>query len=109
MNNSAGDTLSPLASKALAGKLTAGANDAPGRRTSRPVHTELHALLVKACPPDKEGPGSIKTTLAPALGISFQYIYRWIDADKLPPKFVKPLLKAAAGRVTQDELLPFVI
>lgn len=83
--------------------------EATGRRTSRPPHTKLHSLLVKACPPEKDGPGSIRKTLAPALGISYQYVYRWIEADKVPPKFVLKLVEVADGRVTKDELIPFVI
>lgn len=84
-------------------------NAPTGRRTSRPAHTPLHALLVKACPPADKGPGSIRKTLAPALGVSHQYIYRWIERGKIPPKFVTPLVQAAGGRVTQEELIPFVI
>lgn len=84
-------------------------NAPKGRRTSRPAHTPLHALLVKACPPDGDDPGSIKKTLAPALGITHQYIYQWIEKGKLPAKYVKPLVDAAAGRVDQEELIQFVI
>lgn len=83
--------------------------EATGRRTSRPAHTKLHSLLVKACPSNKDGPGSIRKTLAPALGISYQYVYRWIEADKVPAKFVSRLVDVAEGRVTQDDLIPFVI
>lgn len=79
------------------------------RRTSRPVPTTLHSLLLKACPPEKEGPGSIRGTLAPALKVSYQYVYRWIEQNKLPPKFVKQLLEIGEGRVTQEELIEFVI
>lgn len=79
------------------------------RRTSRPVPTKLHALLHKACPPGKDGDGSIRATLAPALGVSYQYVYRWIEADKLPAKYVKPLIEIAGGRVSQEELIVFVI
>lgn len=84
-------------------------NASKGRRTSRPAHTPLHALLVKACPPETDGPGSIKKTLAPAIGVSYQFIYRWIERGTIPPKYVKPLIEAAAGRVTQEDLIPFVI
>lgn len=84
-------------------------NAPTGRRTSRPAHTPLHALLVKACPPDSKGPGSIRKTLAPALGISHQYIYRWIEKGVIPQKFAKPLIDAAAGRVSQEEVVQFVI
>ena len=79
------------------------------RRTSRPVPTELHALLHKACPPAEGGEGSIRATLAPALGVSYQYVYRWIEGNKLPAKYVKSLVEIAQGRVTQEELIVFVI
>lgn len=84
-------------------------NAPTGRRTSRPAHTPLHALLIKACPPDSKGPGSIKDTLAPALGVSFQYIYRWIEQNKVPPKYVTKIVDAAKGRVSKEQLIPFVI
>lgn len=79
------------------------------RRTSRPVLTKLHSLLLKACPPDGDNDGSIRGTLAGALGVSYQYVYRWIEMDRVPPKFVKPLLEIAEGRITQEELIVFVI
>jgi hypothetical protein len=80
------------------------------RRTSRPVLTKLHSLLLKACPPGPDNcEGSIRGTLAGALGVSYQYVYRWIEMDRVPPKFVKPLLEIAEGRVTQEELIVFVI
>ncbi|MBO6279747.1 MAG: helix-turn-helix domain-containing protein [Pseudomonas sp.] len=79
------------------------------RRTSRPVLTDLHRLLLKACPPGKDCEGSIRGTLATALGVSYQYVYRWIETNRLPPKFVKPLVEIADGRVTQEELIEFVI
>lgn len=84
-------------------------NEPTKRRTSRPVPTALHTLLHKACPRDKESEGSIRSTLAPALGVSYQYVYRWIEANKLPAKFVKPLIEIADGRVSQEELIVFVI
>lgn len=80
------------------------------RKTSRPVPTELHALLLKACPPGEDGKkGSIRSTLAPALGVVFQYVYRWIEENRLPAKFVKPIVKLSEGRVTKEDLIDFVI
>lgn len=69
----------------------------------------LHKLLLKACPEGENGPGSIKSTLAPALGVTHQYIYRWIEDERVPAKFVSKILAAGEGRVSQEELLPFVI
>lgn len=75
------------------------------RRTSRPVPTVLHSLLLRACGEE----GSIRRTLSPKLGVSYQFIYRWIEAGKVPPKYVKPIVTASGGTVTQEELLPFVL
>lgn len=69
----------------------------------------LHELLLKACPPDKDGKGSIRSTLAPALGVSMQYIYIWIRDKRIPPRFVKPIVEASGGHVTVEDLIPFVI
>lgn len=69
----------------------------------------LHKILLKACPAGKNSPGSIKTTLAPALGVSHQYVYRWIEEGRVPSKFAKPLVEVGAGRVTLEELLPYVL
>ena len=70
---------------------------------------ELHKILLRACPLKENTPRSIRGTLAPALGVSFQYVYRWIADGRIPPKYVNPILEASEGRVTLDELLPFVI
>lgn len=69
----------------------------------------LHKILLAACPEGEDSPGSIKTTLAPALGVSHQYVYRWIEENRVPPKFVTKIVEAGAGRVTVEELIPFVI
>lgn len=79
------------------------------RRTSRPEHTELHKLLVKACPPVPGGGVATIKTLAPHLGVSYQYVYRWIESNKLPPKYVTKLLEVADGRIDQASLIPYVI
>lgn len=69
----------------------------------------LHDLLLKACPRSNSSSGSIPATLAPALGVSYQYIYRWIAEGRVPPKFVKKIVEVSDGRVTVEELVPFVI
>lgn len=62
----------------------------------------LHDLLLDACPPDKEGNKSI-VILAKRLEISAQYIYAWIKTNRVPPKFVKPIVKLSRGRVTYEQ------
>lgn len=68
----------------------------------------LQDLLLKICPPNKEGVKSI-TVLADAMGISSQAIYRWIDNKRIPSAKTKTLVKLAAGRVTLEEIVPYVI
>lgn len=70
----------------------------------------LHQILLKACPPTKTGAaGSIQSTLAPALEVTHQYIYRWIEEGRVPAKFVKKIVEASNDRVTVEELVPYVI
>ena len=69
----------------------------------------LQQILLKACPAGENCGGSIKTTLAPALGVSHQYVYRWIEEGRVPPKFVKKIVDLAEGRVSVEELLPYVL
>lgn len=69
----------------------------------------LHALLLKACPRDGSKPGSIPATLSPALGVSYQYIYRWVSEGRVPARFVKEIVRVSEGRVSVEDLIPFVI
>lgn len=78
------------------------------RKTSRPEHTELHKLLIRACPAVAGGGEKTIKALAPHLGVSFQYVYRWIELNTLPPKYAIKVLNVAEGRVTREELVPFV-
>lgn len=70
---------------------------------------ELHKLLLKACPAKALAAGSIRSTLAPALGVSHQYVYRWIEENRVPPKFVAPLVEISQGRVSREELIPYAV
>lgn len=70
---------------------------------------DLHQILLKACPAGTNSTCSIKGSLAPALGVSFQYIYRWVSTGRVPPKYVKAIVEVSEGRVSVEELLPFVI
>lgn len=70
----------------------------------------LHQLLLRACPPDENGNQSIPR-LAEFLGVSHQVIYdRWIKNGRIPTvhKRASKLLKIANGRITQEELLPYL-
>lgn len=70
---------------------------------------ELHALLLKACPPNDKGLVSIPI-LANKLGVSHQTVYdRWLKSNWLPADRVADILEIGEGRVTQEQLLPFVL
>ncbi|ASW27688.1 transcriptional repressor [Klebsiella phage YMC16/01/N133_KPN_BP] len=68
----------------------------------------LHDLLLQACPPDAKGKRSIML-LAKRLGVSYQNVYKWIEAGRVPPKRVKQIVELANGNILQSELLKFVI
>ena len=68
----------------------------------------LHDLLLQACPPDSKGKRSIMI-LAARLGVSYQRIYQWIEAERIPPKRVKDIVTLADGAVLQSELLKYVL
>lgn len=68
----------------------------------------LHSVLLRACPPDENGSRSIPL-LAAKLGTSYQNIYgRWIDQNRIPQHWVHQILLVADGRVSMEDLLPFV-
>lgn len=58
----------------------------------------LQDLLLEACPPGEKGGRSI-VVLADRLGVSYQYIYRWIKEGRVPAKFVRPLVEMSDGRL----------
>lgn len=68
---------------------------------------ELHDLLLKACPANEKGVRSIPV-LAKALAISHQYVYRWIEEKKIPPKFVKKIVELPGQTITRQDFLPFL-
>lgn len=70
---------------------------------------ELHKILLKACPAVVKGSRSIRGSLAPALGVSHQYVYRWISEGRVPAKYVRKIVEVSEDRVSIDELLPYVI
>lgn len=68
---------------------------------------KLQALLLTACPPDASGKSSIPV-LAKHLGVSNQYLYKWIDTGRVPPNFVTPLVTLGEGRVSLEDFHPYV-
>ncbi len=67
----------------------------------------LQDLLLEACPPDRHGKSSVPV-LARALGISHQYVYRWIETNRVPPGFVQPMVDASKGRVSIEDFHAYV-
>lgn len=68
---------------------------------------KLHDLLLQACPANEKGVRSIPA-LAKALSISHQYVYRWIEEKKIPPKFVKKIVDLPGQTVAIEAFLPFI-
>jgi hypothetical protein len=67
----------------------------------------LQDLLLKACPPDARGKKSIPA-VAKSLEVSHQYVYRWIEDESIPPKFVKQLVEKSNGAVTIEDFHKYV-
>lgn len=71
--------------------------------------TELHELLLLASPADKKGMGTIRRTLAPALEVSYQYVFRWVQENRIPPKYARKIVELSDGRVTLEDILPYAL
>lgn len=72
----------------------------------------LHALLLRIAPVGftdalEERTPSVPT-LARALGLSNWALYMWIKNNRIPANRVKRLVEIADGRVTAEEIHPFV-
>lgn len=68
---------------------------------------ELHTLLLTACPADETGRVSIPV-LAKNLGVSNQYLYKWINDKKVPPGYVRQLVELSEGRLDYEAFHPYV-
>lgn len=67
----------------------------------------LQELLLKACPPDTNNNISIPV-LARALGVSSQYVYLWIERDKVPPAYAKKMADFPGSQVTLEMFTQYV-
>lgn len=67
----------------------------------------LQTLLLTACPPAKDGRVSIPV-LAKRLGVSNQYVYKWINEGKVPPAYVTKIVTLGEGRVELEQFHPYV-
>jgi hypothetical protein len=78
------------------------------RRVSRKKELgALSELLLECCPETEDGPPSLPR-LAKHLGISYQYVYRWVKEDRVPPNFVRHLTELSAGRVAIHQFHDYV-
>ena len=68
----------------------------------------LGDLLLLACPPSADGTKSIPI-LAAAIGYSAPGIYKWIAAERMTWDGAKKVIEVAEGRVTREQLLPYVL
>lgn len=67
----------------------------------------LHELLLKACPPDKQGSVSI-AVLATHVKVSKFAIYKWIANAKISPEKAVLVCQLSEGRVTIEDFHPYV-
>lgn len=81
----------------------AGANAEPGTRRYKELGP-LHDLLLKACP----GPAKSIPKLAEALGVTHQYVYRWIETKRVPPKYVTKMVDFAGSQVSFKDFHSYV-
>lgn len=79
----------------------------PKKRTKQDLGP-VQDLLLKACPPDENGEVSI-TKLANRMGITNQSIFRWCRLRAIPAKRAQQIVDASEGRISMDDVLPFVI
>ena len=63
---------------------------------------------MEVCPVSNKGRRSV-ILLASRLGVSYQYVYKWIESGRIPAKYVKPIMELAKGRVNLQDILKFVI
>lgn len=71
---------------------------------------ELYDVLDRAFPAYRTRRGFLNVNeLSLALGTTSQNMYKWFKKEKVPAKYVKPLLTLSKERMTLDKLLPFVI
>ncbi len=43
-----------------------------------------------------------------SLGVSYQSVYRWLEANRIHQRWVRPLTELEGSKLTVEDLLPFV-
>lgn len=68
----------------------------------------LHKLLLAICPPDPETGKQSIPVLAGVLGVTHQYVYKWIENNRVPVKHVKKLVELSNGAKTLNDFSDFL-
>lgn len=69
---------------------------------------DLQDLLLKACPPAKDSGRVSIPVLAAQLGITASYVYKWIEQNQVPPKYVRKIVEISNGELTLEDFHPYV-
>ena len=79
----------------------------PTRRVTKDLGP-VHQLLLKACRPTRDGEISIPI-LARDLEMSAWGVYKWCHGSRIPGNKVARLVEIGEGRITMQDLIPYVI
>ena len=69
----------------------------------------LHALLVGKLPEHAAGGRIIVRRIAGLTGYANYTVYRWLQNDRLTPRAARALIITFEGRISKDDLVPFVL
>ena len=75
---------------------------------AEPCERPLHALLVGKLPEHAGGGRIIVRRIAGLTGYANYTVYRWLQNDRLTPRAAGTLIGTFAGRITKEDLVPFV-
>lgn len=69
---------------------------------------DLQDLLLKACPPARKSGRVSIPVLAAHLGITASYVYKWIEQNQVPPKYVRKIVDLSNGKVNIGDFHDYV-
>lgn len=82
----------------------------PARDKRKYFEGKLYPLLAAQLPHHVDASGSLNVnSLAAALGVSGQTLYFSMSEDRLTPRIAKLILNESRGKLTAENLAPFVI
>lgn len=70
---------------------------------------KLYALLMKKLPEYVERGRLDTARLAPKVGYARYTLYNWMGRDRLTPRAAKAIQAAAGGKITDKDILPFLL